>query len=209
MCTPSPPLPVTGDQSELDRLRRRVAELEEMVASLSETLHQERLRLERGPVVAVSWDERAGWPVSYVSSNIDQFGYSADDFTSNHIAYMDFIHPDDRERVIAEIAHLRASQALPLTRTEYRVVCADGTVRYVADFSRLAYDVAGKIVRVDGYLLDVTGQTTGVGDSVQYTATGSANSRYLCTFASRRANGGDNRCGVLVKLPGGTVYPAS
>ncbi|MFP4438834.1 MAG: diguanylate cyclase [Chloroflexaceae bacterium] len=158
MRNPPPPLSVTGDQSELDRLCRRVAELEEMVASLSETLHQERLRLERGPVVAVSWDERAGWPVSYVSSNIDQFGYTADDFTSNRIAYLDFIHPDDRERVIAEIAHLRAGQAPPLTRIEYRVVCADGTVRCVADFSRLVYDATGKIVRVDGYLLDVTRQ---------------------------------------------------
>lgn len=77
MRNPPPPLSVTGDQSELDRLCRRVAELEAMVASLSETLAQERLRLERGPVVAVSWDERASWSVSYVSSNIDQFGYSA------------------------------------------------------------------------------------------------------------------------------------
>lgn len=151
-------IPSDAHQGEFDRLRQRVAELEQMVQQLTETLYQERRRFEHGPVVVVSWDERPGWPVSYVSSGIAQFGYTITDFISNRMSYLEFIHPDDRQRVLAMIDLLHVGNTSLLTRQEYRVICADGTVRYVLDFSRFVDEAAGSLAHIDGYLLDVTEQ---------------------------------------------------
>jgi diguanylate cyclase (GGDEF)-like protein/PAS domain S-box-containing protein len=121
-----------------------------------DALRAEHQRFAQGPVVTISWQERPGWPVTYVSPNIAQFGYTANALTSGRIAYLDLIHPDDRERVLAEIGEMRRTTVPPLTRQEYRLVCADGTVRHVADCSRLVSHDAGAIERIDGYLLDIT-----------------------------------------------------
>jgi diguanylate cyclase (GGDEF)-like protein/PAS domain S-box-containing protein len=161
-------------QDEVSILRRQLVEARREVQQLraerdqwlawysqaqnEATLQAERLRFEHGPVVIMSWDEREGWPVCYVSPNVDQFGYTVDDFLSGRVRYLDIVHPDDLARVLVEIQHIRAVQAPPLTRQEYRIVCADGSIRHIADFSRPVYDEAGAIQRIDGYLLNVTGE---------------------------------------------------
>lgn len=123
-------------------------------------LRAEQLRFEHGPVIAISWEERAGWPVCYISANIVQFGYLADDFLSGRLNYVEIIHPADIERVLTEIAHLRATSAPPPTPMEYRIICADGSLRYVADYRRPVYDEAGNIARIDGYIQDITARKT-------------------------------------------------
>jgi PAS domain S-box-containing protein len=56
--------------------------------------------LENSPAVLFRWSAAAaGWPVTYVSGNIRQFGYSADEFMSTGKPYASIIHPDDVESV--------------------------------------------------------------------------------------------------------------
>ncbi len=64
------------------------------------------------------------------------------------------VHPDDRERVVAELAAATASGA-PVS-TEYRIVRPDGSVVWVLDESAVVQDGdAGRPCR-QGYLLDMT-----------------------------------------------------
>jgi diguanylate cyclase (GGDEF)-like protein/PAS domain S-box-containing protein len=64
------------------------------------------------------------------------------------------VHPDDRERVLAELATAAAAGA-PVS-TEYRIVRPDGSIVWVLDESAVVHDGdAGRPCR-QGYLLDMT-----------------------------------------------------
>ncbi len=86
-------------------------------------------------LLGVAFKRRAtkGWPIDYVSSNIErQFGYRPDDFISNHKAYVDIIHDDDVKRVKQELKNLSA-KGIDSIRQEYRILCVDGQYKWVRD----------------------------------------------------------------------------
>ena len=57
-----------------------------------------------GPVVVFRWVAEKGWPVEYVTPNVEKvFGYTADDFMSRRVSYSEIIHTDDFDRVLREV----------------------------------------------------------------------------------------------------------
>ncbi|WP_052722726.1 PAS domain-containing protein [Methanosarcina sp. WWM596] len=56
------------------------------------------------PVFVFLCKPEEGWPVEFVSENITKLEYTPEDFTSGKIKFEDLIHPEDRERVRAEVA---------------------------------------------------------------------------------------------------------
>jgi PAS domain S-box-containing protein len=89
-----------------------IIESRSMVIDISERLKTEkRLReayeiIKRSPAVAFLWKNIEGWPVEFVSENVmELLGYSTDDFVSDRVLYAKVVHPDDLERVAAEVAN--------------------------------------------------------------------------------------------------------
>ncbi|XGV99689.1 MAG: PAS domain S-box protein [Leptolyngbya sp. BL-A-14] len=116
---------------------------------------RERRLFAEGSVVVFRWLAQTGFPVEYVSANIAQYGYEPEDFLSGRLLYGDIIYPDDVARVAAEV---EASSAAKRTAIEqdYRIVRADGDVRWVYDFCSLIYDQQGHLTHYEGYILDIT-----------------------------------------------------
>lgn len=56
------------------------------------------------PVLVFLCGPEEGWPVEFVSENITRMGYTPEDFTSGEYNYLDFVHPDDREYILSEVA---------------------------------------------------------------------------------------------------------
>lgn len=73
-------------------------------------------------------------------------------------ARWEFIHPDDKERVRREMEGARAKRR-PY-ELEHRVVCSDGTKRWVLERGRYAFDDAGNAIRLNGTVLDITERKT-------------------------------------------------
>ncbi len=69
--------------------------------------------------------------------------------------WRDLVHPDDRDRAGAALPRLLGGE--PVT-AEYRIVRADGTVRWIRDVGFAIRDDAGRIVRVAGIAHDFTEQ---------------------------------------------------
>lgn len=69
-------------------------------------------------------------------------------------AFLDGIHPDDRERASRTIAQ-SAKDGLSCT-LEYRVRSADGVTRWILDRGRIAHDQAGRPTLGSGILVDIT-----------------------------------------------------
>ena len=101
------------------------------------------------------WLAEENWPVAYVSQSIRQLGYSPEDFTGRRLSFRGITHPDDRERVAAEVeAHANACHHE--YSQEYRVVCGDSSVRWVDDHTVVRFDPAGNVTHHEGLITDIT-----------------------------------------------------
>ncbi|MDM7919407.1 MAG: PAS domain-containing protein [Methanosarcina sp.] len=60
--------------------------------------------IKSSPVFVFLCKPEEGWPVEFVSENITKLEYTPEDLTSGKIKFEDLIHPEDRERIRAEVA---------------------------------------------------------------------------------------------------------
>lgn len=85
--------------------------------------------INKSDTVVISWFDEPGWPVDYISPNINKFGFTARDFYDKVKCWKDIVHPEDYERIVSQSND--KNQGLILR--EYRLVRADGTVILVRD----------------------------------------------------------------------------
>ena len=91
----------------------------------------------------------------YVSDNIRQMGYTAEEFLSGRIHFRDIVHPDDMERLGAEIQEYAEKDVEEYTQV-YRLLTKDGDVRWVEDQTSVERDAAGNKTHNQGILIDIT-----------------------------------------------------
>jgi sigma-B regulation protein RsbU (phosphoserine phosphatase) len=91
----------------------------------------------------------------YVSENIRQFGYTAEEFLSGKVHFRDILHPDDTERLVAEIKAYAEKDVEEYTQY-YRCLTKDGDVRWVEDQTSVVRNSAGVKTHNQGILFDIT-----------------------------------------------------
>ncbi|HXD65254.1 MAG TPA: EAL domain-containing protein [Solirubrobacteraceae bacterium] len=98
------------------------------------------------------------WPIRFISDYIELLcGYPAADFVDNAVrTYGSIIHPDDRPYVAEEID--RALQVGAPYAIQYRVLHADGGLRWISERGSAILSESGERLWLDGVLLDVTDQ---------------------------------------------------
>jgi PAS domain S-box-containing protein len=119
-------------------------------------LKQERDMFKEGPTIVFKWEDTEGWPIEYVSENVEEkLGYTPDELRSREIEYADLIHGEDRKRVAEEASELDAEGVESITLDPYRVITASGDVRWVKEYTR-AVESGSDPDQLLGYLVDVT-----------------------------------------------------
>ena len=109
----------------------------------------------RSPVIVFLWKAEEGWPVEFVSENIEQFGYTTQDFMEGRIPYADIIHSEDLERVGDEVS-MYSEQGVKEFAQEYRIITKSGDVRWTDDQTWIRRDPDGKITHYQGIVVDIT-----------------------------------------------------
>jgi sigma-B regulation protein RsbU (phosphoserine phosphatase) len=106
---------------------------------------------------AVLFRRRAGKKPTlvYVSSNISQFGYSADEFINGKIRFKDIVHPDDGDRLSEEIKQFAEADVEEYNQS-YRILTRGGEVRWVEDRTSVVRDEQGRKIYNQGIMIDVT-----------------------------------------------------
>ncbi|HEY3550034.1 MAG TPA: EAL domain-containing protein [Gaiellaceae bacterium] len=90
----------------------------------------------------------------YTSPQVEPLlGYTVEEWISDPDLFVKVLHPDDRERVLDEVARTNASGERFVY--EYRVFAKDGRVVWIRDESTM-YAVEGQPVHTQGYMLDIT-----------------------------------------------------
>jgi PAS domain S-box-containing protein len=107
-----------------------------------------------GAIYRSAWDR--GYALELISDEIERIsGYPTSDFVEGAHTLMDIIHPDDLEYVMTQAAQL-GDDGNPFV-LHYRIVRADGAVRWVVDRGQLVHGPHGRLW-MDGVLFDVTEQ---------------------------------------------------
>ena len=98
------------------------------------------------------------WTQMFVSKGVEQLtGYQPDDLVDNRVvAYVELIHPDDRDRIWRIVQHAVAHKQ-PFTVT-YRIRTKEGQEKWVWEQGGGLFDENGELLGLEGLILDVTEQ---------------------------------------------------
>lgn len=137
----------------LDINDRKIAQ--EEVKSSYKKLEELEYIINNSPGVVFLWKNSEGWPVEFVSENVDQLGYTPEDFYSGNMVYEDIIHPDDLQRVTEEV-DTYSNEDINNFVQEYRIITKSGEIRWIDDRSWIRRDLDGNITHFQGIILDIT-----------------------------------------------------
>jgi PAS domain S-box-containing protein len=119
-------------------------------------LETERDMFKQGPAVVFKWEDTEGWPIRYVSENVESvFGYTADELRSSEFRYADLVHADDLDRVKREMAEHESETGDPFNPDPYRVLTADDEIRWVMEYTR-DMNEDGERDHLIGYIVDIS-----------------------------------------------------
>jgi PAS domain S-box-containing protein len=148
--------------SELVNLRETVAELKESETQLKqaekelrESEAKYRNLLDNLPAITYIGALDSNSTTLYISPQIKNIlGISASDFEADPDSWTKMIHPEDRERVIAEGSHYHSK--IGLHALEYRMITKDGDEIYVYDKGWVVEDDNGKPLYRQSVIYDIT-----------------------------------------------------
>ncbi len=94
--------------------------------------------------------------MEFISSEIETIsGYPASDFISNRVrSFTSIIHPDDLKKALNTV-YATVERETPFA-IEYRIIRAEGEIRWVLEKGQGVFDEGGKLQCLDGVILDIT-----------------------------------------------------
>jgi len=147
--------PVFDDDGRLDSVIGIATDVTEQQATQAALLAERGLFV-GGPVMVIKWRGSEGWPVDYVSPNIQTIlGYAPADLVSGRFTYDSLVHPED---LLACRQAAAAFKAKGFTHYEqqYRLRTASGEYRWFYDFTATIPGMGSDPAYYLGYLLDLT-----------------------------------------------------
>ncbi len=140
-------------QEANESLHRDIAAREQMSRELKES--EERFRQLAENIREVFWiTDAAGSELLYVSPAYTEiWGRPLADLAADPSAWIEAVHPEDRERVNRA---RRARQTTAVYEETYRIVRPDGGVRWIHDRAFPVRDSRGEIYRLVGTAADIT-----------------------------------------------------
>jgi PAS domain S-box-containing protein len=131
-------------------LRHRLAQEE-----LADAEERYRVLVEQIPAVVYIDEDDETCTARYVSPQYERMlGYTPEERLADPELWLKLLHPDDRERVMAEDTASRAA-GRPF-QSEYRMVARDGRVVWVRDHALPYRDETGRILGWQGVMFDVS-----------------------------------------------------
>jgi PAS domain S-box-containing protein len=136
----------------------QLAESDELI--LDETLERQQILetiINNSPVMAFLWTPEDDWPAKYVSENVIQLEYSAEDFLTGRIMYANIVHSEDIDRVRKELTRCCETGEDSFVQ-RYRVLTGKGEIRWVEEKTFIQRDERGNVTNFQGIVKDVTSE---------------------------------------------------
>ncbi|HWQ18451.1 MAG TPA: PAS domain S-box protein, partial [Methanotrichaceae archaeon] len=116
---------------------------------------QYRALVEQIPAVTYTADLDEASTTLYISPQIESIlGFSPEDYRADPDIWRKRLHPDDRDRVLAQLKQGHASNQ-PF-KSEYRMIARDGQIVWLSDEAVAVRDSTGKPLFLQGVMADIT-----------------------------------------------------
>jgi PAS domain S-box-containing protein len=111
----------------------------------------------KSAVVVVLWKKVDNWPVEFISHNVASLvGYSSDEFLNGNVKYDEIIHPDDLQKVIAEVRLNEANGRSHFEHEPYRLITKSGKIIWVKDTTYFRKNAKNEVTHFEGTVQDIT-----------------------------------------------------
>lgn len=138
----------------LETARSELAQRQETEAALRERTARYGLIAEGASAGIWDWDVPNG-RVYYSPRWKEIRGFSDDEISDDESEWSSRIHPADRQRVLAAVqAHFDGET--PYFEEEYRILCKDGSFKWIVDRGIARRDASGRVVRMAGSESDIS-----------------------------------------------------
>jgi diguanylate cyclase (GGDEF)-like protein/PAS domain S-box-containing protein len=111
--------------------------------------------IDASSTIAFHWAPEPGWPVIYASPNVRCWGYPLEQLLARRLTYLDLVHPQDRDGLVAAFEAFIQEQR-DVFRQTYRVCWADGSEHWVDEETRGVFGPDGRLIYFHGIVTDVT-----------------------------------------------------
>lgn len=138
---------VMEDVTESKRARERLQRA-------FERLHELESVVNRSPAVFFRWGIDLGWPVMFVTQNVDQFGYSGSDFMSGAIQWLDVLDPDDVKRLDALVRHY-LDDGVTEFELQFKMRLASRMFHWVEARVFVVRTTGGTVDCIEGLIVDI------------------------------------------------------
>ena len=132
-------------RKNIEEALRKAVEIEKMLKTI----------INKSPAVAFLWKNMDNWPAEFVSENVTQFGYTAEDFTSGKILYGNIIYKEDVRAVVENLSQ-SVREGYDSFEMEYRIFTGAGQIRWVEEHTFIQRDENGNPVHFQGIIIDIT-----------------------------------------------------
>jgi PAS domain S-box-containing protein len=112
--------------------------------------------VENSPAVLFRVDPNERFKIHYISENIRRFGYDAALLMQNETSFLDLLHPEDSEKILANSKDKLLKKGIPAFSGEYRVKTLNGEYVWVEDRTRDVMSDSGKIILHEGIFQDIS-----------------------------------------------------
>ncbi len=122
---------------------------------IEQELEYANIIVEQSPTVVYRALATEGAPRVYTSRNVTRFGYTVEDCKRGKFNFPGFVHEEDRPRVLQDVQRMLEGGS-DVFEQEYRLVTANGEIRFIHDRTVAIRDSSGQITHWQGALTDIT-----------------------------------------------------
>jgi diguanylate cyclase (GGDEF)-like protein/PAS domain S-box-containing protein len=137
------------------RSRRRITILNVQLKAEIDQLAVANRIVENSSTVLFRMTADASWPLSYISHNIERYGYSASALLASASNWLDLFDPGDAVTMRERLEDLMSGK-VDTIRGERRFRKADGTWAWVTNFVTAVRDETSRVVALEGMMSDIT-----------------------------------------------------
>ncbi len=132
------------------RLEKENAERRRIEEALRASEEKHRLLAEN--ILDVIYQLDAEGLIVHIGPQVSRYGYRPEDLVGR--GFLEFLHPEDRPRLLRELGEVMANDSSFLT--EFRIIDRDGNTAWVEEYGRLLRDGQGRVIGTSGILRDIS-----------------------------------------------------
>ncbi len=137
------------------RSQRRISVLNMRLKGEIGELEKSNRIVESSSTVLFSLAANESWPVTYVSRNIERYGYKAEQVMGPLQNWLTLFHPDDMPQIRENLQNI-ASGKSQIARNQFRFRKGDGSWAWVDTSLTIIRDKTGRVTGGEGLMFDIT-----------------------------------------------------